>query len=181
MFLFATASDLLYLWLGEEYVENSLFIFKVLSLGIIFNFMALLPFTFLQGIGRPDIPAKLHLIELPVYLICLIFLLRHLGLSGAAIAWSFRVVLDCALLYFYAKKNVTNLLRLFMENNLICLTIIFITYVVFLILISVLVNHLIIRLALYTMILIATGLVIWLAGLNEKERAALYSAVRLSR
>ena len=68
-----------------------------------------------------------------------------------------------------------------MENNLICLTIIFITYVVFLILISVLVNHLIIRLALYTMILIATGLVIWLAGLNEKERAALYSAVRLSR
>jgi O-antigen/teichoic acid export membrane protein len=40
---------------------------QVLALGVLINSLAQTPFALLQGVGRPDLPAKFHLIELPVY------------------------------------------------------------------------------------------------------------------
>jgi O-antigen/teichoic acid export membrane protein len=45
----------------------------------------------LQGIGRPDLTAKLYLAEAPVYGGVAWFLVSRLGLSGAALAWAIRV------------------------------------------------------------------------------------------
>jgi hypothetical protein len=54
--------------------------------------------------GRPDIAAKLHLIELPLYLGALWGLTRSLGIEGTAIAWAGRVTLDAALLFLFARR-----------------------------------------------------------------------------
>jgi O-antigen/teichoic acid export membrane protein len=52
-----------------------------------------------QGAGRPDKVAKLHLIELPLYLPVLWYLTVQFGIEGAAVSWTLRVAIDAALLY----------------------------------------------------------------------------------
>ncbi|MCJ7813175.1 flippase [bacterium] len=73
--LFFNARDILNLWLGSTFAVYSTSIFRIFSISILINCLALVPFTYLQGIGRPDLPAKFHLIELPFYICFLLFLI----------------------------------------------------------------------------------------------------------
>jgi len=102
VFMFAKFG--LTLWLGESFAEESYRITQIIALGIFVNAMAMVPYALIQGIGRADITAKFHLIELPIFLLALWFGVTHYGLIGAAYAWSFRVLIDAILLYFFAYK-----------------------------------------------------------------------------
>jgi O-antigen/teichoic acid export membrane protein len=62
------------------------------------------PFSLLQGVGRPDLTAALHFIELPLYLGLLWWLIRTRGIEGAAIAWSTRGAIDALLMFGLAKR-----------------------------------------------------------------------------
>lgn len=82
------------LWLGDNFAKNSTDLFIVLVFGVAINAVAWIPFTLIQGFNRPDLTAKLHLIELPIYIGFLVFLTSRLGLIGAAYAWSGRNLID---------------------------------------------------------------------------------------
>jgi len=97
--IFLFAREGLQLWLGDAFAVQSTLVLQLLVLGMLVNCLALVPFTFLQGVGRPDLTAKFHLLELPLYIGILYFVLPNYGIIGAAAAWSARVVLDCSLLY----------------------------------------------------------------------------------
>jgi O-antigen/teichoic acid export membrane protein len=58
-----------------------------------------MPFTLIQGVGRADLTAKLHLAELPVYLPLLWWLISHAGIEGAAMTWALRSLFDMLLLF----------------------------------------------------------------------------------
>jgi len=75
-----------------------------LSLAVLINCVAFVPFGLLQGLGRPDLTAKFHLLETPFYALALWFLLPRFGLVGAAWAWVLRILLDAALLLFAVLK-----------------------------------------------------------------------------
>jgi O-antigen/teichoic acid export membrane protein len=77
---------------------------QVIGLGVLINSLGHTPFAFLQGIGRPDLPAKFHIIELPIYIVLVWILLSEFGIVGAACAWTLRVLLDTFLLFFAAFK-----------------------------------------------------------------------------
>ena len=64
----ALAQDGLRLWLGPEFAQHSFRVLQWLAVGVFINSLAQVPFSLLQGVGRPDITATLHLIELPLYL-----------------------------------------------------------------------------------------------------------------
>ncbi|NOY58371.1 MAG: hypothetical protein GXO75_05495, partial [Calditrichaeota bacterium] len=68
-------------------------------------------FAMVQAVGRPDLTAKLHLIEAPFYLLVLWLLVGKFGIQGAAIAWSLRVFVDTIALlsfvHFVIKKKDT--------------------------------------------------------------------------
>jgi len=98
------AQNGLRLWLGPEFTEHSFRVLQWLAVGVFINSLAQVPFTFLQGAGRPDLTAKLHLIELPLYLGLLWWLVNTRGIEGAAIAWSARVAVDAMLLFGLAKR-----------------------------------------------------------------------------
>jgi O-antigen/teichoic acid export membrane protein len=66
------------------------------------------PWALLQGAGRPDIPTKLNLIELPFYLTILWWLTGVYGINGTALAWSFRAVIDALALMFFAHRFLAN-------------------------------------------------------------------------
>jgi O-antigen/teichoic acid export membrane protein len=100
----ALAQDGLNLWLGPEFSQHSYRVLQCLAVGVFINSLAQVPFTFLQGAGRPDLTARLHLIELPLYLGLLWWMIGARGIEGAAIAWVARVAADGLFLFGLARR-----------------------------------------------------------------------------
>jgi O-antigen/teichoic acid export membrane protein len=96
--------DLLHLWLGPEYAREGALALRILAVGVVINSVAWVPFTLLQGIGRPDLTGWFHLLELPVHAVLVVLLVGAWGVPGAALAWSLRVALDAALLFWAAGR-----------------------------------------------------------------------------
>jgi len=60
-------------------------------------------YALIHAKGRADITAKLHIIELPLFLAALFFLLHQYGIPGAAWAWVGRMVFDAVALAWCSK------------------------------------------------------------------------------
>ncbi|GIX27164.1 flippase [Pelomicrobium sp. G1] len=97
--------EALALWIGAEFARNSYRVFQILAVGVLINSLAQIAYALVQGAGRPDLTAKFHLAELPFYLAALGWLVPAYGVTGAALAWTGRVIVDAALL-FYASANL---------------------------------------------------------------------------
>jgi O-antigen/teichoic acid export membrane protein len=100
------ADDGLRLWLGADFARHGTRALQWLAIGVFLNSLGMIPFALIQGVGRPDLTAKLHLIELPFYLPAAWVLIGRLGIEGAAIAWVVRVAVDTALLFALARWAV---------------------------------------------------------------------------
>lgn len=96
------AQPLLVFWLDAEFAASAAGVLKLLSLGIFFNSLAHLPYALLQAHGRADLTAKLHLLELPLFVLMLVAGVHTWGIVGAALAWTLRVGLDAWSLYVSA-------------------------------------------------------------------------------
>jgi O-antigen/teichoic acid export membrane protein len=104
LLIVALAQDGLKLWLGTDFALHSAPVLQWLAVGSFINCLASSPFAVVQGAGRPDLTAKLHLIELPLYFAALYWLTKTQGIEGAAIAWTARVALDATVLFVMAKR-----------------------------------------------------------------------------
>lgn len=93
-------------WLGADFASHSTRVLQWLAAGVFFNSLAQIPFALVQGAGRPDLTAKLHLIELPLYLALLWFALAAFGIEGAAMAWTARAALDMLVLFLLAFRLI---------------------------------------------------------------------------
>jgi O-antigen/teichoic acid export membrane protein len=93
------SDEALGVWLGREFAANSSQVLQILAVGVLINSLVHPAAVLVQGAGRPDKVAKLHLIELPLYLPVLWYLTVRFGIGGAAVAWTLRVAIDAALLY----------------------------------------------------------------------------------
>jgi O-antigen/teichoic acid export membrane protein len=100
------AGDGLRLWLGPEFSAHSTKVLQLLAAGVFVNSMAQVSFALLQSQGRPDITAKLHLVELLPYAAAVWLMVRHFGVVGAAVAWTARVVADAALLFWFSGRFI---------------------------------------------------------------------------
>jgi O-antigen/teichoic acid export membrane protein len=106
VFLIVTfAPELLRFWLGDAFATQSSDALRWLAVGVLMNSLASLPFALLQGVGRSDTTAKIHLAEAPVYLGLVIWLIRQYGITGAAFAWSTRTTVDMCLLFLYSGRQ----------------------------------------------------------------------------
>jgi O-antigen/teichoic acid export membrane protein len=92
------------LWLGADFATHSYRVAQFLVVGTSVMAMEALPFVLIQGLGRPDIPAKLNLFELPFYVAGLYWLIREYGVMGAAAAWTIRGAVDTLLLIYFAHR-----------------------------------------------------------------------------
>jgi O-antigen/teichoic acid export membrane protein len=93
------AEKILQVWLGGDFPIQSTGPFRVLAVGVLINSLANVPYVLLQGMGRPDIPAKCHLLELPIHIWVAWTVINDWGIVGAAAAWTLRMVLDAILLF----------------------------------------------------------------------------------
>ena len=92
------ARPLLTLWLGANFANEGTLVLQIMAVAVFANSLAWVPYSLLQGVGRPDITAKFHVAELPIHIALAWFLVTRFGLPGAALAWALRVLLDFVLL-----------------------------------------------------------------------------------
>jgi O-antigen/teichoic acid export membrane protein len=102
--LLFSADWIVAVWLGGEFGADSARALKILAVGVVFNAVAYVPFTYLQGIERADITGMFHLIELPIHAGLAWWLISNYGVAGAAGAWSLRVGLDALLLFVASSR-----------------------------------------------------------------------------
>lgn len=92
------------IWVGADFAREGTVVAQWLTVGVLVNCLAHVPYALLQAIGRPDLTAKLHVAEAPFYFFLLWGLLSTHGLVGAAIAWTIRVLVDTVLLFGLATR-----------------------------------------------------------------------------
>lgn len=67
---------------------------QILCAGVFANSMGVMFYALIHAQGKSKITAKIHLLELPIFALSLYFLVDHLGVLGAAIAWVGRMSFD---------------------------------------------------------------------------------------
>jgi O-antigen/teichoic acid export membrane protein len=89
-------------WTGHEFASHAASVGEAILVGIWFNALAFIPYSHLQAIGRPDLVARFHALEILPFVACLWWALHSIGLIGAALVWSGRVAIDMLLLFWAA-------------------------------------------------------------------------------
>jgi O-antigen/teichoic acid export membrane protein len=111
----AFAGEALDLWLGPEFAENSEVVLQWLAVGVLLASLNQLALGLVQS-SRPDLPAKLALVELPLYLGLFLALLEAYGIEGAAAAWALRAAAEgvvlLAMVHRLSPTSITALRRM---------------------------------------------------------------------
>ena len=160
------ASPGLDIWLGPAFRDNGTRVMQWLAAGILLNSVANIPFAFVQGAGRPDWTARLHVVEVVPYLLLLWWALGRFGIAGAAAAWFVRAGVD-AIALIYLSSRIVN--RRFAVGRMMTL---FGTALVVL-LVGALVPTDALRAVFLVGSLLAFFLLSWRSVLDERDRAAI--------
>jgi O-antigen/teichoic acid export membrane protein len=105
LLIVAFAREGLDLWLGADFAARSTRVLQVLAIGVFANSLAQVAFNLVQGMGRADVTARLHILEAVIYVPVLWWAIGAHGAMGAAVAWTGRVALDGALLFWACARS----------------------------------------------------------------------------
>jgi O-antigen/teichoic acid export membrane protein/glycosyltransferase involved in cell wall biosynthesis len=96
------ARDIMNLWLGPQFALSSTLVLQLITVVFFLNAFAIIPFTSVQALGRPDLKAILDLVSIPIYIAVAWFLMRSSGINGAALAKLLLTISDGFFLYMFA-------------------------------------------------------------------------------
>ncbi|NOT49038.1 MAG: oligosaccharide flippase family protein [Acidobacteria bacterium] len=91
-------------WFSPVFGRESTGPFYITVLGLVFNVLAYFPYSVIMASGRSEIFAKVYWIELLPYILLVWLMASRFGASGAAAAWSLRVVFDTVFLFVIASR-----------------------------------------------------------------------------
>jgi O-antigen/teichoic acid export membrane protein len=97
------AHEGLLLWLGADFAHHSQRVLQWLAIGVLVSSLTQLASGLVQS-GRPDLTAKLALVELPVYLGCFYAALKLGGIEAAAAVWAVKAIVEGIVLYLFVDK-----------------------------------------------------------------------------
>ena len=101
---FFFANDILRMWLGAQFASQSTTVMQLVAVLFFLNAFAMLPYTSVQALGRPELKAILDVLVLPLYAVTAWWLMRRAGINGAALAKLFVTVVDFSALYIIASR-----------------------------------------------------------------------------
>lgn len=131
LFVMMFANQLMSLWLGDRLVNEMTAVGQILLVSVFVNGVSLILYQFIQSLGRSDITAKFHLLELPVYALVLWYAIDQWSVIGAAIAWFIRVLMDFVLLFgasYYLMLGVIRVLKFVFGLLVACIVLFTIAY-----------------------------------------------------
>ena len=97
--IIAFSTELFSLWLGPGFGAEAAPVARWLALGVVLSVVGQVPTTLLQCRGRPELPAIVHLIEVPLYALAAWWLAGVAGTAGVAVAWTARAALEAMVLF----------------------------------------------------------------------------------
>lgn len=103
---FAFANRALTIWIDSSFAENATTVLQILAIGFLLNAVAQVPFAMLQAAGRPDLLAKVNIVELPLYLAVIVWAIQIYGIAGVAAAWTLRTGLNLAVLLVLTRRTL---------------------------------------------------------------------------
>jgi O-antigen/teichoic acid export membrane protein len=95
------------LWVGREIGRQAADVGVLIVFGYWVNAFAVVPYSWLQGTGRPDLVAKVLLAQIPPYLALLYFAMTEFGLIGCAAVFALRCSVDFLLLWWAARRKLS--------------------------------------------------------------------------
>lgn len=114
----------LQLWIGRDFAAQAFPVAVILLLGIFLNSLAYLPSTYLQATGRPNVNAKIHLIDIIPHIIMMFLGVYYYHIVGAAMAMLFVSALDTALLFWFARFEIWRIRSVQMAVFFLCLAVV---------------------------------------------------------
>ncbi|HIJ59926.1 MAG TPA: flippase [Nitrospirae bacterium] len=107
------------LWINKDFADKSSEVLQWLSIGVFLNCIAFIPLSFIHALKRPDITAKIHLVELPFYILILVVLTNEFGIKGSAITWTLRTGIDGLIMFYMSYKLMNETLSVIIKNGAI--------------------------------------------------------------
>lgn len=98
------APELLGWWVSPEFGSEAAPALRILSIGVLVNCLAQIFQTYLLGRGHAAWMAKMHLVELIMFLPLLYASIHYFGIEGAAWAWTLRILVDSTGMAFMIEK-----------------------------------------------------------------------------
>jgi O-antigen/teichoic acid export membrane protein len=177
--LIVFAGDILHLWLGAEWASKTTLVFQILAVGLFFNSLTHMPGNLLDGVGRPDLRAKIFLLGFVPYILLLWFLIGKFGVVGAALAFTFRGCLDSFLFFCIGWKIIGLNQAVLIENGMLRSVMVYgglVTITLFLI--AILGNTLLIQSITTFICLIFFALITWKYVLDMDDKQPLFLTMK---
>jgi O-antigen/teichoic acid export membrane protein len=102
----AFAPQIMALWMGHEFAARSSVVLQILAIGAFVTGLSWIPLALLHGAHRPDLAAKIHLVDFPIYALVLWISVRRFGLAGAAFTWSGRLLIENLVIFAMASQFI---------------------------------------------------------------------------
>mgnify|MGYP001233687190 CR=1 FL=1 len=166
----AFAPDLLELWVGAEFARRGATPLRILAVSFLLNALAHIPLAAVQGLGRPDLKAKLDLIEVPLFLALAAWFIPLWGITGAAWAKLAITVVDLGGLVWLAARTAGWSARDILTPPLartVAMTIAFLATVV---LVAALTRSFILTSAIFAGAVIVYVTLFWTTATDERDR-----------
>ncbi|MHB9111383.1 MAG: flippase [Thermoleophilia bacterium] len=165
LFIITFAHEGLSLWLGQEFSEHSARVLQWLAIGVFVNGLARVPFALIQGAGRADITAKLHLFQLPFYVLAMWWALASYGITGAAIVWAGRIIMEAVIFFVIVELNIVRC-----EKNAIQKILLGVGLAIFAMISGIFITDLIMRVVFLGVFLLVFMIIAWHILLNADEK-----------
>ncbi|MDD8027115.1 MAG: oligosaccharide flippase family protein [Acidobacteriota bacterium] len=98
------ARPILTIWLGGDFAVRSGLVLQLIAASFVFLSFTYVAFSLLQGIGRTDLPARIHIALLVLYCPLLWGGIKLAGINGAAVAWTVHLGLQALFLFLAVRR-----------------------------------------------------------------------------
>lgn len=95
-------------WIGRTLGVQSAAVAGLIIIGFWINAFAVVPYSWLQAVGRPDIVTKLLLLQIPPYLLILYLAMTQFGLIGSAAVFAIRCAVDFGMMALAARGRISH-------------------------------------------------------------------------
>jgi O-antigen/teichoic acid export membrane protein len=173
------SEPILVAWLGEDIASRTTTVFQILTVGFFINAFAQIPASLLDGIGRPDLRARIFFAYLMPYLALLWVCVHMWGVVGAAVAWTLRAGAELIIFQAVVAKLIHLRIQHLRERGFFRTLAIYTIFALLLVTAGqVFRQNIMLWLAVSFMLLFLFVALVWKKALDEAERKALVDIIK---
>lgn len=162
--------EILKVWLGPTVASMSSMLFGMLGIAFYFHAITYVPFAAIQGLGHPELKAKLDMIQTPLFLIVAWLCIQKYGLEGAAFAKIAIYISDAVCLMLLLKHTLHLKNKDFFPFSLRILSLITLMILISGITLQTIHASLLLRAVVYVIALVLLSVIFWMWATNKEEQ-----------